>query len=577
MDYRSSPPLQARSAGNHRVDICAEVNSERVVVYDFCVDRRVNKKLLILKLDHRGDFLIGLPALEQLRTAFPNDQITLVCGSWNADTARRLGITDDIRAYNYFPENVQQWNGAPLEDIPRFREVCKGRFDIALDLRVNEDTRPLLNHVDAALRCGIGSRSRHPYLNIVLPNEFETREVVPVGAELLVFNPNALQSRMPTQTPFFHETDFSVTDMHVIYGPYTRLPLGKLRAEFGFQLSAPIIWSKRQVEIVAEVVRADVQDTIAFKRIQEVPNLSLTVLELEFANDDPSARYEFRVYVGGYSRRTRLRFFGIRVEAIEKGLSRHRYLPAELHIGEQLSLLVQLVVERVRPVYTEDLSEHMAGYSLEIEALAGVPASTKCIVIAPVSNSTIRDWPLERYIRLIGMLMGRVACRIMLVGSRGQAGELNYICEHYGGDRRVVNLAGRTEWSELAAVLRRADLVIVNNSGVAHLAAACGRPTLAIYSGSHQPQEWGPRGEAVRALMAAVSCSPCGHERLELCPHDHLCMKLIEPETVLDQALDMLARGLAPAGDNAGKSHYPAQAAAIPAAKPRPMIRDAEQ
>jgi len=569
MYYRSLPSHQARSAGNHRVEICSEANGEQIALYDFCVDRPVNRKLMVLKLDHRGDFLIGLPALEQLRAAFPNDQITLICGSWNEDTARGLGITEDIRTYNYFPENVQQWNGTPLEDIARFREVCKGRFDMALDLRVDEDTRPLLNHVDAALRCGIGSRSRHPYLNIALPNEFETREVVPVEAELLVFNPDALQSRMPTQTPFFHETDFSVTDMHVIYGPYTRLPLGKLRAKFGFQLSAPIVWSKRQIEIVVEVVQADVQDTIAFKRIQEIPNGRLTVLEVEFANDDPSARYEFRVYVGGHSQRTRLRFFGIRVEVIEKGLSRRRYLPAELHIGEQLSLLVQLVVQRIRPLYTADLSERLAGCSLEmeIEVLAGAPESTKCIVIAPVSNSTIRDWPLERYIRLIGMLMARVDCRIMLVGSRSQGSELSCICEHYGDDRRVVNLAGRTEWSELAVLLRRADLVIVNNSGVGHLAAVCGRPTLAIYSGSHQPQEWGPRGEAVRVLTAAVSCSPCGYERLELCPHDHLCMKLIEPETVLDQALDMLARSCFPTRDNAGKPHFSAQPVATSDAK----------
>jgi ADP-heptose:LPS heptosyltransferase len=46
--------------------------------------------------------------------------------------------------------------------------------------------------------------------------------------------------------------------------------------------------------------------------------------------------------------------------------------------------------------------------------------------------------------------------------------------------------------------------VIANNSGVAHLAVACGTPTLAIYSGSHQPQEWGPRGNNVRAVMALV-------------------------------------------------------------------------
>ena len=170
-------------------------------------------------------------------------------------------------------------------------------------------------------------------------------------------------------------------------------------------------------------------------------------------------------------------------------------------------------------------------------------STSKCIVIAPVSNSTVRDWPIERYVRLIGMLMARLECRIVLVGSRSQASDLNYICEQHGSDPRVTNLAGRTGWSELAAMLQRADLVIANNSGVGHLAAACGRPTLAIYSGSHQPQEWGPRGEASRVLTAAVSCSPCGYERLELCPHDHLCMTLIGPETVLDQALDLLARG----------------------------------
>ena len=86
-----------------------------------------------------------------------------------------------------------------------------------------------------------------------------------------------------------------------------------------------------------------------------------------------------------------------------------------------------------------------------------------------------------------------------------------------------------------------ADLVIANNSGVAHLAAACGTPTLAIYSGSHQPQEWGPRGDNVRAVMALVPCSPCGYDKLEECPNDHLCMKQIAPETIADQAIAMLS------------------------------------
>jgi ADP-heptose:LPS heptosyltransferase len=114
------------------------------------------------------------------------------------------------------------------------------------------------------------------------------------------------------------------------------------------------------------------------------------------------------------------------------------------------------------------------------------------------------------------------------------------VSDAHGNDPRFIDLVGRTDWAELASVVSGADIVIANNSGVAHLAAACGTPTLAIYSGSHQPQEWGPRGRKVRTLMAAVSCSPCGHDKLHECPHDHLCMRLIEPETVLSYALEML-------------------------------------
>src|SRR5205823_8687800 len=150
-------------------------------------------------------------------------------------------------------------------------------------------------------------------------------------------------------------------------------------------------------------------------------------------------------------------------------------------------------------------------------------------------------WPIDRYIRLTEMLLNQSDCYVVLVGSRDQVSQLSRIGRLQGDDQRLVNLGGRTDWSGLVAVLRRADLVIANNSGIAHLAAACGRPTLAIYSGSHQPREWGPRGQTVRTITAVVSCSPCGYEKLELCPHNHLCMTLIEPELVIQHARAMLA------------------------------------
>jgi ADP-heptose:LPS heptosyltransferase len=538
---KQPPPAAShrQSAANHPALLCSGTAGAQSALHNFRVDRP--RRLLLLKLDHRGDFLIGLPALEKLRATFPDSHITLVCGSWNTTIARDLGVADEIRTYDYFPENSQNWTGDAVEDVDRFREVCKGQFDIAVDLRVDEDTRPLLRHVDAALRCGIGSRTRHPYLDIVLPAEFEARELRPVDTDTVVLGPDAFHSRMPLRTAFFHETDFSVIAPHLIYGPYTCLPTGRLRAEFAFQLEAPILWPAK-VRITIEVARTGGMDVVARKRLKRVPKSGVTLIEVEFANSDPTARYEFRVFVGGRPWRSRLRFFGVRVHLLEKEESGARFLPAELHIGEQLSLLVQLIAERVRPLYSPDLLNRIARRpDIRSPAPAGIPPSAKCIVVAPLSNSTVRDWPLDRYTNLIGMLLAKVECYVVLVGARDQSTSLNHICDQHDGEPRLVNLGGRIDWAELAGVVRRADLVIANNSGVAHLAAACGRPTLAIYSGSHQPQEWGPRGESVRTVTAAVPCSPCGYERLELCPHDHRCMKLIEPETIFRHAVTMLS------------------------------------
>ncbi len=82
--------------------------------------------------------------------------------------------------------------------------------------------------------------------------------------------------------------------------------------------------------------------------------------------------------------------------------------------------------------------------------------------------------------------------------------------------------------------------MICNNSGVAHLAAAHGARTLAIYSASHRPEEWGPRGPRVRVVMAIVPCSPCGHDTLPECPNEHACMRRITPQAVYDLAAAML-------------------------------------
>jgi ADP-heptose:LPS heptosyltransferase len=522
-----APPLRA---GNYSAEIVAGPRGP-VAIYQFAFEERGRRRLLVLKLDHYGDFLIGLPALRRLRRAFPKDHITVVCGSWNAELARRLGIADEVRTYDFFPENGALWTGQPFEDLPRFREVCNGGFDIAIDLRVDEDTRFLLEHVEAATRCGIGPRARYPFLDIVLPPQFERRES---EGRWISIEPDRFQSCMPRRTPFFHENDFSVTNTHLVFGPYILLPCGRLRAHFGLRLLTALPRLSR-VRIVIDATRNAGAETVATGRVSWSHSGEPRGAVLEFANDDPRALYEFRIHARGRPIRSRLRFFGVRIELI--GGSTARFKRSDLHIGEQLSLLVDLIEQRTRNLYPRDLFAR----TLPRFEIPGRSDSAKQVVISPVSNSELRDWGMANYARLVALLLDRADCRIVLVGSAAQHRQLERIAEENGRDPRITNVAGASDWFGTAEIVQAADLVIANNSGVAHLAVACGTPTLAIYSGSHQPQEWGPRGDSVRAVMAVVPCSPCGYDKMEECPNDHLCMRQIAPETIADQAIAMLS------------------------------------
>jgi ADP-heptose:LPS heptosyltransferase len=275
---------------------------------------------------------------------------------------------------------------------------------------------------------------------------------------------------------------------------------------------------------------------------------------LEFSNESEQSRYEFRVFLAGRPLSGALRFSGVYLQQFNAATG-PRFRPVELHVGEQLSLLVELIKQRTTDIYTE-LRPDTPALPEALERLLAVPAGTKRIAVAPLSNSTVRDWPMENYAELVSLLLGEFDCRVFLLGSGAQAEAAERIRRECGNER-VVNLAGRTRWSDLASILRVADLLVCNNSGIAHQGARLGVPTLAIYSASHQPQEWGPRGPNAVAIMASVPCSPCGYEQVERCPNEHACMRLITPADVLARARLLLAD---PEGSRDLPDEHPASA-----------------
>jgi ADP-heptose:LPS heptosyltransferase len=512
-----------------------------LLLRDFAPRPAMVKRILVLKLDHHGDFLIGLPALRELRASYPHAYIRLICGRWNVASARAADVADDVRSFDYFPDRAVDWDGTPATtDWPLFAAATEGHFDIAIDLRVDDDTRALLGRVDAEVRCGIGSQARFPMLDIVLPDA--PREVprpVTSRAEMAgagtdgsqVIPPDGFCSEMEIRRPGYHETGFPADERCVLRSDEIYLPAGRFSASF--DLSARgflpgLAGAGIRTEVIAGGDR--IVATRAFGR-RSIFRLNAHSATLEFDSAGPRDGYEFRVHVGGRPLAGRVRFAGLRLRRLDAGSARLR--PSELHVGEKLSLLVSLVRARTLPVTA---------------SLATVPPprvdQALQIVVAPFSNSTVRDWPVEHYGRLIGLLTERFDCRVRLVGAPAQAAQATGLISRLPNTvrrDRVSDLVGKTQWSDLEDILRAADLVICNNSGIAHQAAALGVHTLAIFSASHQPLEWGPRGQHARAIMMSVACSPCGYERVEDCGNGHLCMRLITPEIVLAQVARLLS------------------------------------
>jgi ADP-heptose:LPS heptosyltransferase len=111
-------------------------------------------RILILKLDHIGDFIVGMPAIAHLRAAFPDARLTLVCASWNRPWAERTGWFEDVVQFDLFTRRNADWGGTTPDQFVEFAALKLDDYDLAIDLRHDADTRPLLALVGSAFKAG---------------------------------------------------------------------------------------------------------------------------------------------------------------------------------------------------------------------------------------------------------------------------------------------------------------------------------------------------------------------------------------------------------------------------------------
>ncbi len=164
--------------------------------------------------------------------------------------------------------------------------------------------------------------------------------------------------------------------------------------------------------------------------------------------------------------------------------------------------------------------------------------------IFPGSNDPASRWPEGKFTALAGILGQEVGTVVVFGGPKQEVLAARVAA---GAGVRGIDLGGRTSLGVLAAGFSECDLVITNDGGPMHLAAAVGASAIAIF-GAGDPARTGPLNRRVCVLrQSALPCSPCGRRR---CPRRGRgtflpeaqveCLNLIPVEAVVRAARKQL-------------------------------------
>ncbi|MDD3295969.1 MAG: lipopolysaccharide heptosyltransferase II [Candidatus Omnitrophica bacterium] len=168
-------------------------------------------------------------------------------------------------------------------------------------------------------------------------------------------------------------------------------------------------------------------------------------------------------------------------------------------------------------------------------ALEFLKKDHSCLVgVNPSANWELKRWPPEYFSVLCDRLVKGMGAGVVFVG--GESDE-KITREVIGRMREpAYSLCGKTTLKELAAVIKNISLFISNDSGPAHLSAALGVSTLALF-GPTSPKITSPRGRRVRVIKNDCGCKvPC----YDLNCKNNICMQKITVEEVYLEAKNML-------------------------------------
>lgn len=224
-------------------------------------------------------------------------------------------------------------------------------------------------------------------------------------------------------------------------------------------------------------------------------------------------------------------------------------------VGYPGSFRSRLLRQKIREPKVQGPPMHHTDRYLHIARCIGAPVSAASALPEPAATQPVlrigicagaeygqaKRWPLERFAEVMKQVStGHAGIEWVFFGAPGEAAMGEQLSALVGEGVKHTNLVGKTRLAELIAQLRTCRMLVTNDTGTMHLAAALGVPTVSIF-GSTEPVLTGPLGDRHTVIRHQVPCSPCFKRE---CPFGHYeCMTKITPDRVSAAVLKRLAVG----------------------------------
>jgi heptosyltransferase-2 len=172
-------------------------------------------------------------------------------------------------------------------------------------------------------------------------------------------------------------------------------------------------------------------------------------------------------------------------------------------------------------------------------ARLGVAAGDEVIGVIPGSQWGTKRWPAERFAALIEHLVARPQTHCVLFGAfqdRAIAEAITAACRG-----PVLDLIGHTTLQTLPAFMDRCTVMVSNDTGPMHIAAALGKPIVTLYGPTTAAMGFTPYGVPWQEVSVALDCRPCNTHGPHHCPLSHWrCMLDISVDQVVAGVLRLL-------------------------------------